>query len=52
MQPNDTKEKLEIQALQFFARHDYERSSLNDIAEAMGVTKGAIYHYFKGKKAG
>lgn len=49
MQPNDTKEKLEIQALHFFALNDYERSSLNDIAEAMGVTKGAIYHYFKNK---
>jgi len=49
MQPNDTKEQLEILALQFFARNDYERSSLNDIAEALGVTKGAIYHYFKGK---
>ncbi|RKX71029.1 MAG: hypothetical protein DRP60_15270 [Spirochaetes bacterium] len=49
MQPNDTKEKLEMQALHFFALNDYERSSLNDIAEALGVTKGAIYHYFKNK---
>lgn len=49
MQPNDTKEKLEMQALHFFADNDYERSSLNDIAEALGITKGAIYHYFKGK---
>ncbi len=49
MQPNDTKEKLELKALHFFAQHDYERSSLNDIAEALGVTKGAIYHYFKNK---
>ena len=49
MQPNDTKEQLEKQALQFFASNDYERSSLNDIAEALGVTKGAIYHYFKNK---
>ena len=47
--PNDTKQKLEIQALSYFARHDYERSSLNDIAEELGVTKGAIYHYFKSK---
>ncbi len=49
MQPNDTKEQLVKQALQFFASNDYERSSLNDIAEALGVTKGAIYHYFKNK---
>jgi len=49
MQPNDTKEKLETQALHFFALNDFERSSLNDIAEALGITKGAIYHYFKNK---
>jgi AcrR family transcriptional regulator len=49
MQPNDTKKKLEMQALHFFALHDYERSSLNDIAEALGVTRGAIYHYFRNK---
>jgi len=47
--PNDTKERLVLQALQFFAEHDYERSSLTDIAQALGVTKGAIYHYFSGK---
>ncbi|MDF1569391.1 MAG: TetR/AcrR family transcriptional regulator [Spirochaetaceae bacterium] len=49
MKPNDTKQQLEIQALHFFAEHDFDRSSLNDIAKALGVTKGAIYHYFKGK---
>ncbi len=49
MGSRETKEQLELKALQFFAKHDFERSSLNDIAEALGVTKGAIYHYFKGK---
>ena len=49
MKPNATKQQLEIQALHFFAEHDFERSSLNDIAKALGITKGAIYHYFKGK---
>jgi len=49
MSPSSTKEQLEIQALTFFARNDYEGSSLNDIARALNVTKGAIYHYFDGK---
>ena len=33
----------------FFSKHDYERSSLDEIAQALGVTKGAIYHHFKNK---
>ena len=49
VRPNNTKELLEIKALQFFAENDYEHASLNDIARALGVTKGAIYHYFTGK---
>jgi len=49
MSPSNTREHLEIQALTFFARNDYEGSSLNDIARALNVTKGAIYHYFDGK---
>lgn len=49
MGSSDTKKLLELKALQFFTRHDFERSNLNDIAKALGVTKGAIYHYFTGK---
>jgi len=45
----DTREKIVTQALAYFSQHDYERTSLNDIAGALGVTKGAIYHYFASK---
>lgn len=50
MGTSDTKKQLERKALQFFARHDFERSNLNDIARALGVTKGAVYHYFNSKE--
>ncbi|MBN2858829.1 MAG: TetR/AcrR family transcriptional regulator [Sphaerochaetaceae bacterium] len=45
----DTREKILTQALAYFSQHDYERTSLNDIAGALGITKGAIYHYFASK---
>ena len=45
----DTKEKIIRQALIYFIENDYEGASLNDIAGALGVTKGAIYHYFGSK---
>lgn len=46
---NETKQNIIIQALKFFAENDYDRASLNSIAKALGVTKGAIYHYFDSK---
>lgn len=44
-----TKEQIIQKALFYFAEHDYERSSLNDIARALDITKGGIYHYFGSK---
>jgi TetR/AcrR family transcriptional regulator, transcriptional repressor for nem operon len=49
MSPKETKAHLIQEALIYFASHDYERSSLDDIAKILGVTKGAIYHHFKNK---
>lgn len=46
---NETKHNIIVQALKFFSENDYDRASLNNIAEALNVTKGAIYHYFKSK---
>jgi AcrR family transcriptional regulator len=38
-------------ALLVFARKGYRTARLDDVAEAAGVTKGAIYHYFDTKEA-
>ncbi len=46
---NETKQNIIIQALKYFSENDYDRASLNSIAEALNITKGAIYHYFKNK---
>jgi AcrR family transcriptional regulator len=44
-----TKEQVLRKALVFFASHDYDRASLNEIAHALNITKGGIYHYFSSK---
>lgn len=45
----DTKERIITQALIYFSENDYDRASLNSIAGALNITKGAIYHYFGSK---
>jgi AcrR family transcriptional regulator len=37
-------------AFRVFAAQGYRATRLEDVAEAAGVTKGAIYHYFNGKE--
>lgn len=37
-------------ALATFASQGFRATSLDRVAEVAGVTKGAIYHYFKGKE--
>ena len=45
----ETKDKIILKALQYFAEHDYQTVSLNSIAKGIGITKGGIYHYFSSK---
>ena len=45
----DTKQRIIKQALHYFNSNDYERTSLQGIADALGITKGGIYHYFGSK---
>jgi len=45
----DTKEKIVQCATKLFLTKGYKQTSLNEIAESAGITKGGIYHYFKDK---
>jgi AcrR family transcriptional regulator len=45
-----TREQIIKKSVEYFASHDYERSSLNSIAQAIDITKGGIYHYFESKE--
>ena len=40
-----------IQARRLFAARGFEATSIDDIAEAAGVAKGAVYHHFNSKEA-
>lgn len=46
----DTRSRLRELALQLFADQGYEKTSLREIAERLGVTKAALYYYFKSKE--
>lgn len=46
-----TREAIVEAALACFDRHGIARSTLDQIAAAAKVTKGAIYHHFDGKRA-
>lgn len=45
-----TRENLLSAALQVFSEYGYSAARLQDVAQAAGVTRGAIYHHFGGKK--
>ena len=38
-------------AARYFAAHGYDRSSMNELAQACGVSKALIYHYHASKEA-
>ncbi|HTR93292.1 MAG TPA: TetR/AcrR family transcriptional regulator [Trebonia sp.] len=46
----DTRVRIQQVALELFAEQGYERTSLREIAERLGVTKAALYYHFKSKE--
>jgi AcrR family transcriptional regulator len=47
---SDTRARIQQIALELFAEQGYERTSLREIAERLGVTKAALYYHFKSKE--
>lgn len=47
---NLTKDKIISTALQLFMEKGYEKTSMQDIANHLGMSKGGIYHHFKSKE--
>jgi AcrR family transcriptional regulator len=46
----DTRARIQQVALELFSEQGYERTSLREIAERLGVTKAALYYHFKSKE--
>lgn len=47
---DDRKRLVLDAAANLFERHGYHGTSMQDIAEAVGITKSALYHYVKSKE--
>src|SRR6266496_5359767 len=47
----ETKREAVLQtAAQLFLEKSYGRTSMNDVAERLNITKPALYHYFNNKE--
>src|ERR1700737_890369 len=47
---NDRMDHIYRRAAEVMCRKGYEATSMNDIADAVGLTKAGIYHYIRGKE--
>src|SRR5690349_8298152 len=45
----DTLNEIRENAFQLFGRFGYDGASIDDIAKASGLSKGALYWHFRGK---
>ena len=48
--PEERPRQILGAALDVFAEKGFARATMDEIAEAAGITKGTIYLYFKSKK--
>jgi AcrR family transcriptional regulator len=46
----DTREYIIDEAYRLFLNHSYEAVSISMISDAIGFTKGALYHHFRNKE--
>lgn len=48
--PEQTVKKILEVSLELFAEKGYDKTTMQDIVSALGMSKGAIYHHFKSKE--
>jgi TetR/AcrR family transcriptional regulator len=47
----EQREAIVVRAAELFARHGYHATSMNQVAEAAGLSKATLYHYYRDKDA-
>ena len=47
----DQREQILLHAAELFAQSGYSATSMNEVAQASGMSKPTIYHYFRDKYA-
>jgi AcrR family transcriptional regulator len=50
LQIDERRVQLLDLGIRLFSTHSYEDISVDDVAEAAGISKGLLYHYFEGKR--
>lgn len=48
---SDTRDAIRGVAVELFSKHGYEKTSLREIAEQLGMTKAALYYHYPSKQA-
>lgn len=51
MQPENTKAQIRAAAVDLFTANGYEKTSLREIADRVGVTKASLYYHYPSKQA-
>jgi AcrR family transcriptional regulator len=51
LQSEQTRDNIIEPAMRLFARKGFYTTSISDLASAVGMTKGALYHHFESKDA-
>lgn len=46
-----TRRKIMVESTKLFARQGYHKTTVTDIANAIGMTQGALFHHFPNKEA-
>lgn len=50
-EPTDSRFEIVAAAAECFMRRGYDKTTIDDIADALGATKGRVYHHFRSKSA-